>query len=794
MHDQMLESNRDDVKLEAMRCVTVMTAKGKLTVPRTLFPHIVKNVSSTNPELKKLIYLYLTNFADQEPDLALLPVATLQKSLKSPNPLIRSSALKVLTSMRLNILSAILMATLRDSVNDLSPYVRKTVAHSIIKIYRLDPELRCDLIEYIERLFNDKNSMVLSSAVATFEVVCPEKLDLVHKHYRRFCFILADCSEWGQTLLLNLLMRYVLRTYKQIKNGEITDYVPSEHDPKILLRSAKPLVHSHNSAVVMAVIKLFINIANHNEVRSTITRPLIRLLYSHREVQLIVLNMIEDLTSLKDSDGETVDEAESDEESVADINAVDSGQSDIKQNEFKSEQSNLNEVEPINHLEDDSSELKQPITRDGYIPLGDDNEFTGALSPSQPEESKQEDAESVNDVQIYDKEDKGNHSSAEAVEDEEPSEEEDDDDEEEDSEEDDENEDLSSEEEESEEDEVQEAEDTESDKEIDIKKDFAMNFADLDSNKDSSAFREVFRPYIKSFFVKHTDCTQVRLVKLKILTNLSSSFNVSLVLRELQAYISLYVDDKEFVSAAIHAIGRCAIIVKEVAHTCLNRLTSLLSNNNEHIVSEAIVVLRSQIINKKPLKESRAESINKIDEATNEQLKKKEDGNENADDATNHKDPDTSDVVASEKIVSTVIKQVTKLLPNVTAPLARATILWILAEFCDKNITAAKCAPNVLRSIAKSFCQEDNFVKLQSLTLASKFLLSFDKEKKAELYNQVQLLTGYLFSLAKYDINHDVRDRGRFLKKLLDNEEICLKVLCSSSNNYASGGVAAQTV
>lgn len=215
----MLESNRDDVKLEAMRCVTVMTAKGKLSVPRTLFPHIVKNVTSKNPELKKLIYLYLTNFSDQEPDLALLPVATLQKSLKNPNPLIRSSALKVLTSMRLNVLTAIMMATLQNSVNDLSPYVRKTVAHSFIKIYRLDPSLKSDLVEYIERLFNDKNSMVLSSVVAAFEVVCPERLDLVQKHYRRFCFILADCNEWGQTLMLNLLVRYILKTCKPTKDG-----------------------------------------------------------------------------------------------------------------------------------------------------------------------------------------------------------------------------------------------------------------------------------------------------------------------------------------------------------------------------------------------------------------------------------------------------------------------------------------------------------------------------------------------------------------------------------------------
>lgn len=726
----MLESNREDVKLEAMRCITVMTAKGRLSVPRTLFPHIVKNVSSKNPELKKLIYLYLTNFADQEPDLALLPVATLQKSIKNPNPLVRSSALKVLTSMRLNILTAIFMATLKNSVNDLSPYVRKTVAHSIIKIYRLDPSLKPELVEYIERLLNDKNSMVLSSVVAAFDVVCPERLDLVKKHYRRFCFILADCNEWGQILMLKLLARC-------IQDG-------TTEDPKILLRSAKPLVHSNNSAVVMAVIKIFISLANHNEVRSTITRPLLRMLVSHREIELVVLNMIENLTTLSNPN---LTSLAPDDESLHGVPSPDheTGAPDAANGvdaEAKVESECNNEARVVVEENDNDDEKLE----------NEDKNSDNEVKQSENEVKKSEDEESEEEEEEED-EDGSN--------DEEEDEEEDDDTEESDSD------------EEEDEDESEEVslhnnvdaspagathDGSESGKEDDVKR---------DSVQDPRAFREVFRPYIKSFFVKHTDCTLIRLVKLKILTNLSSSVNVTQILRELQAYIAIYVDDVEFVSASIHAIGRCAVIVKEVAHTCLNGLTKLLSNNNEHIVSEAIVVLRSQIINKK-IKTMGPIGQGQANEGSEEQRPAEE---------QNQNELDHSQVDEDEIMVSAVIKQVTKLLPTVTAPQARATILWILAEFCDKNLTAAKCAPNVLRLIAKSFCQEDNFVKLQCLTLASKFLLSLDKDKKADLYNKIKLLAGYLFSLAKYDINHDVRDRGRFLKKLLEDEDLCAKVL-----------------
>lgn len=761
MHDQMLESNRDDVKLEAMRCVTVMTAKGKLTVPRALFPHVVKNVSSKNPELRKLIYLYLTSFADQEPDLALLPVATLQKSLKSPNPLVRSSALKVLTSMRLSILSAILMATLRNSVNDLSPYVRKTLAHSIIKLYRLDPELRGELVEYIERLFNDKNSMVLSSAVASFEIVCPERLDLVHKHYRRFCFILADCNEWGQTLLLKLLMRYILESYNQIKRGEKISYNPTEHDPKILLRSAKPLVHSHNSAVVMAVIKLYIAIANHNEVRSTITKPMIRLLNSHLEIQLTVLNMIEEMTSLDESRSKTTDQ---EYHSELDEN---SSENAAVHNKTAGEQENGH----VDKSEEGIASKDETVDKSEYVTItAEEEELALEETLDSPEDpNAKESSES------QDKPKPSQDASASEMDESE-------------SDEDSESQDESDSDEETEEEtETGEEEDTEEssstekgslDREKLDSKDFGLQPAEMIANQEPGVYREIFRPYIKSFFVKHKDTTQIRLAKLRILTNLSSSVNVTQVLRELQAYIAIYVDDKEFVSAAIHAIGRCAMIVKEVAHTCLNGLTGLLSNTNEHIVSEAIVVLRSQIIGKKQYSIDQEVNSDESDTAedgtrkSRSRVETKSYANEEQDNQSEKSSLDEDD-----RIVSTVIKQVTKLMPTVTASQARATILWILAEFCDKNLTAAKCAPNVLRLMAKSFCQEDNFVKLQCLTLASKFLLSLDKEKKADLYHRVQLLAGYLFSLAKYDTNHDVRDRGRFLRKLLDDEEVCHKVL-----------------
>lgn len=94
----------------------------------------------------------------------------------------------------------------------------------------------------------------------------------------------------------------------------------------------------------------------------------------------------------------------------------------------------------------------------------------------------------------------------------------------------------------------------------------------------SSRNKAMFEPYLKSFFVRTSDYTTVKLLKLEILTNLTTDSNVSVILRELQTYISN--SDKNFVAATIQAIGRCACSISEVTDSCLNGLVSLLSNRD----------------------------------------------------------------------------------------------------------------------------------------------------------------------------------------------------------------------
>lgn len=90
--------------------------------------------------------------------------------------------------------------------------------------------------------------------------------------------------------------------------------------------------------------------------------------------------------------------------------------------------------------------------------------------------------------------------------------------------------------------------------------------------------KSIFEQYLKSFFVRSSDQTHIKLLKLDILTNLATETSISVILREFQTYISS--NDKDFVASTIQAIGRCAASIHEVTDTCLNGLVHLLSNKD----------------------------------------------------------------------------------------------------------------------------------------------------------------------------------------------------------------------
>ena len=79
--------------------------------------------------------MYLVHYAELEPDSALLAINSFQKDLGAASQYIRASALRVLSSIRVKIIVQIIVLAIQKCVKDTSPYVRKTAAHAISKVY-----------------------------------------------------------------------------------------------------------------------------------------------------------------------------------------------------------------------------------------------------------------------------------------------------------------------------------------------------------------------------------------------------------------------------------------------------------------------------------------------------------------------------------------------------------------------------------------------------------------------------------------------------------------------------------
>lgn len=286
-----------------------MMYRSQKTLP--LFSSIVKNVASPNLEIKKLVYIYLIHHAEQEPDLALLSINTIQKSLSDTNPQVRALALKTMSGIRVPVISQIVSLAIKKGAGDMSAYVRRAAALAIPKCYRLEPSQLPQLIEYLSTLLGDRQYYVAGAAVTAFLEICPERIDLIHKHYRSLIKMVVDMDEWSQLATLRLMTVYARKCFptrtktikKNGKSADLQDFYGDatvdtgvefeqvtvlDPDLESLLNAIKPLLQSRNSAVVVAVARCYSTIGTAAHVRLAIG-PLVALLRGAQDIEQIAL-------------------------------------------------------------------------------------------------------------------------------------------------------------------------------------------------------------------------------------------------------------------------------------------------------------------------------------------------------------------------------------------------------------------------------------------------------------------------------------------------------------------------
>ena len=256
----------------------------------TLFTDVVNCIQTDNLELKKLVYLYLINYAKSQPDLALLAVNTFVKDANDPNPLIRALAIRTMGCIRVDKITEYLCEPLSRCLRDEDPYVRKTAAVCVAKLYDISPDLVEDrgFTDILRDLISDANPTVVANSVAALSEISEasgkDVMDVTQAVLQKLLAALNECTEWGQVFILDSLSKYT---------------PDGEKEAEGIVERVSPRLQHANSAVVMSAVKVILRymdeITNQDLIRTLqkkLAPPLVTLLNSEPEIQYVALRNI----------------------------------------------------------------------------------------------------------------------------------------------------------------------------------------------------------------------------------------------------------------------------------------------------------------------------------------------------------------------------------------------------------------------------------------------------------------------------------------------------------------------
>ncbi|PKC69664.1 Adaptor protein complex beta subunit [Rhizophagus irregularis] len=256
-----------------------------------LFPEVLKNMQTEDLEQKKLVYLYLMNYAKTQPELVILAVNTFVKDTDDINPLIRALAIRTMGCIRVEKIIDYLCEPLRKCLKDDNPYVRKTAAICVAKLYDLNPELATEngFVAVLQDMVSDANPMVVANAVTALaeinEASTTKDIFVINTPtLTKLLVALNECTEWGRIAILTAL----------------ADYRPSDSkEAEHIVERVIPQFQHVNGSVVLSAIKvvmIYMRIIKTDEMLRQLVRkmapPLVTLLASAPEVQYVALRNI----------------------------------------------------------------------------------------------------------------------------------------------------------------------------------------------------------------------------------------------------------------------------------------------------------------------------------------------------------------------------------------------------------------------------------------------------------------------------------------------------------------------
>jgi len=162
-----LQSKHVSKKIAAIHKVISFMNMGKNV--SSLFFSVMKCLEIQNAEVKKLVYLYITQYSQDFPQEAIMSVNCFIKDAKDKsNSLVRAMAIRTMGCLRVKDLNEYLLAPLLEALSDDDSYVKKVAVMTVPKLNELSPDLlqRTGVItKLIDILKNDRNAYVIANTL-----------------------------------------------------------------------------------------------------------------------------------------------------------------------------------------------------------------------------------------------------------------------------------------------------------------------------------------------------------------------------------------------------------------------------------------------------------------------------------------------------------------------------------------------------------------------------------------------------------------------------------------------------
>ena len=286
-----LQSSNTNKKIYAIHKVISYMNMGKNV--SGLFFSVMKCLEiRDNVEIKKLVYLYITQYSQELPDEAIMCVNSFIRDARDKrNPMVRAMALRTMGCLRVKNLNEYLVSPLNEALLDDDIYVKKTAVMTVSKIYDLNPELveKSGMLENLLKILKtNKNPIVISNTLLALSEISRMKneniIELDEDLAKKIVNALPECSEWGQISILEILSG--METQDARLAELIVDRVLSRlsHiNPAVILSAIKVIL---KFTLVLKNKKIFEGICK------KLSSPLISLLNSGDELSWILLKNI----------------------------------------------------------------------------------------------------------------------------------------------------------------------------------------------------------------------------------------------------------------------------------------------------------------------------------------------------------------------------------------------------------------------------------------------------------------------------------------------------------------------